>query len=187
MNNFLFPADMLVSVDVNGNPYTTSLVLAKKFKKQHKDVLHAIRKEIEHIGNIKISTLDEIAAATGYELDLDGRRNFTPSSYANEQNKQQPMYLLNRDGYMSIVMGFTGQEAAAWRLAFTAAFTHMENELKAHQARFENAFRTLRPRLAIVAEHPDLSRTELQQLTGHKSPSSITSSRKRCRELGLPH
>ena len=185
MNNFLFPADMLVSVDVNGNPYTTSLVLAEKFKKQHKDVLHAIRKEIEHIGNIKISTLDEIAAATGYELDLDGRRNFTPSSYANEQNKQQPMYLLNRDGYMSIVMGFTGQEAAAWRLAFTAAFTHMENELKAHQARIENAYRQQHPHHLTIMENPHLSRQELIDITGHKSTSSITANRRRMRELGL--
>ena len=191
MNNFLFPTNMLVAVDVNGNPYTTSLVLAEKFNKNPKDVNKAIRNILGQIEQISIGTLSEICELGGGEESADHRRNFAPMIYhdkaGNGASRQQTMYLINRDGFMLLVMGFTGQEAFEWKLKFIAAFNRMESELKAYHARFENAFRTLRPRLAIVAEHPDLSRTELQQLTGHKSPSSITSSRKRCRELGLLH
>lgn len=107
------------------------------------------------------------------------------TSYADSWNRSKPMYRLNRDGFMLLVMGYTGKKALLVKLRFLAAFNTMEELLSERYASYENAFRTLRPRLAIVAENPDLSRSELQQLTGHKSPSSITASRKRCRDLGL--
>ena len=33
--------------------------------------------------------------------------NFGQSYYRNEQNKKQPMYLMTRDGFMFLVMGYS--------------------------------------------------------------------------------
>lgn len=61
----------------------------------------------------------------------NGRLNFEPSSYTNEQNKEQPMYLLNREAYWLVVMGFTGEEAMRWKLRFIEAFNRLEEIVKA--------------------------------------------------------
>ena len=185
MNLNLFPKDLLVELDAAGQPHTTSLAVAQAFSKNHQHVMRDIQKIVNALGEIKISELEAIAEENHFIPDVSGQSNFGQSSYQNAQNKTQPMYRLNRNGFMLLVMGYTGKKALLVKLRFLAAFDTMEELLSERYASYENAFRTLRPRLAIVAEHPDLSRTELQQLTGHKSPSSITSSRKRCRELGL--
>ena len=77
---------------------TTSLIVAKYFDKEHKNVIRAIK-----------------------DLDCsdDFRRlNFQPSYYQNEQNKRQPMYRMTRDGFMFLVMGFTGKKAAKFKERF---------------------------------------------------------------------
>ncbi len=98
----------LVAVE-HGEPVTTSLLIAEKFGKQHKDVLRAIK-------NLECS-------------DEFGRRNFAPSSYLNEQQKEQPMYHITEAGFAFLAMGFTGKEAAAWKEKFIEAFQGMRREL----------------------------------------------------------
>lgn len=64
--------------------------------------------------------------------------NFKESKYKNEQNKKQPMYLLTKDGFAFIVMGFTGKRAAAFKEAYINRFNEMETALKDRQlARME--------------------------------------------------
>ena len=54
---------------------------------QHKSFLTKIRKELE--------TLEF--------LGIKGEKNILPSSYINSQNKEQPCYLLNRDGMLQML------------------------------------------------------------------------------------
>ena len=58
--------------------------------------------------------------------------NFEPSSYKNSQNKEMPEYIITRDGFTFLVMGFTGREAAKFKEEFIRAFVQMEQQLK-HQ------------------------------------------------------
>jgi Rha family phage regulatory protein len=89
---------------------TTSRIVARVFGKQHKHVLRDIEK---------------------LDCSVEFRRsNFGPSSYLNTQNKSQPEYQMTRDGFMFLVMGFTGAEAAARKQAFIATFNDMEERLK---------------------------------------------------------
>lgn len=86
---------------------TTSLIVAKYFDKEHKNVIRAIK-----------------------DLDCsdDFRRlNFQPSYYQNEQNKRQPMYRMTRDGFMFLVMGFTGKKAAKFKEQFISLFNKMHS------------------------------------------------------------
>lgn len=93
----------------NGASFTTSLLIAEKFGKRHRDVLRAIR---------SLECSDEFRL-----------RNFAQSSYSNEQGKAQPCFNVTRDGFSFVAMGFTGREAAGWKEKFIEAFNAMEREL----------------------------------------------------------
>lgn len=90
----------------------SSLQVAKDFEKEHKHVM-------ESIVNLISSGVVENSA------DL-----FCKSSYIHEQNKQEyPMYLINRDGFSLLAMGFTGKKALEWKMKYIKAFNRMEMEL----------------------------------------------------------
>ena len=40
--------------------------------------------------------------------------SYTPDSYG----RQQKIYLMNRDGFSLLAMGFTGKEALSWKLKY---------------------------------------------------------------------
>lgn len=95
----------------------SSLKVAEKFGKAHKNVLQ------------KIENLD-------CSDDFRGL-NFKPSYYTNTQNKTVPCYELTRDGFSFLCMGFTGKEAAKWKEGFIKAFNAMERELLKQQDKLE--------------------------------------------------
>lgn len=96
---------------VDGHITTTSLDVAEKFGKEHKNVLQAIR-------NLECS--EEFA-----------RLNFQLCHEISElQNgKPQPYYRMTRDGFSVLVMGFTGKAAMKWKEAYINAFSLMEGHL----------------------------------------------------------
>jgi len=89
----------------------SSLDIAARFGKRHKNVLQSID-----------NLLDDCPAEFG-------RLNFQPSSYLNEQNKEQPAYNLSRDGFALLAMGFTGKAALEWKILYISAFNAMEAAL----------------------------------------------------------
>ena len=40
------------------------------------------------------------------------------------------MFLMNRDGFSLLVMGFTGKKALEWKLKYIKAFNQMEEQIK---------------------------------------------------------
>lgn len=61
---------------------------------------------------------------------------FIENNYQNEQNNQwYKEYLLTRDGFSLLVMGFTGKEALEWKLKYIDAFNKMEAALKEQNAK----------------------------------------------------
>jgi Rha family phage regulatory protein len=100
----------LPAVAINKQKLTvTSLNVAEVFGKQHKNILRDIA---------KLDVPDEFR-----------RLNFEPSSYLNDQSKEQPAYNLTRDGYTLLVMGFTGAKAMQFKLAYIKEFNRMEQEI----------------------------------------------------------
>lgn len=99
---------------INGKeiPAVTSLQVAEHFGKEHRNVLAAIR---------KILDTDE---------DGFGALNFQLSSYLSEQNKEMPMYVMSKDGFVLLVMGYTGAEAMRMKKAYIARFNEMEKALQ---------------------------------------------------------
>ena len=101
----------LVFVGNNGQAVTNSVKVAEKFGKEHKHVLESIR---------KLMTAENSAVLQMFE----------EGTYVNEQNKTQPMYLMNRDGFTLLAMGFTGTKAMEFKIDYINAFNKMESKIK---------------------------------------------------------
>ena len=56
---------------------------------------------------------------------------FKLNSYISERGREEKEYIMNRDGFSLLAMGFTGKEALEWKLKYINYFNLMENELKA--------------------------------------------------------
>jgi len=100
----------------NGIPVVDSRHVADKFHKRHDHVMRDI----------------EIALATFSQLDNPkfGDTNFVKSHYRDSQNRKQTEYLLTRDGFSYIAMGFSGKKAAKFKIDFINAFNQMESFIK---------------------------------------------------------
>lgn len=65
--------------------------------------------------------------------DLDcsesfSRYNFVPSNYEDGRGKEYPEYLITRDGFSFLAMGFTGAKAAEFKEKYIAALV-IQSEL----------------------------------------------------------
>ena len=93
----------------NNQVVVSSRQVAKKFGKLHKDVLESIREIIKA----------ENSALTFYQ----------ENTYKAGTGRSYPEYLMNRDGFALLAMGFTGEKAVKWKIAYINAFNKMEAEL----------------------------------------------------------
>lgn len=112
MSQALLLSDPVPTVSVHdGRPATTSLEVAKFFDKPHKNVVRDIRNLIANCPK-KFTGL-----------------NFELSSYLDNTGRSLPMFIIFKDGFTLLVMGYTGPEAMRFKLAYIEAFNAMEEEL----------------------------------------------------------
>ena len=89
----------------------TSRQVAERFGKNHRDVLESIA---------------SITKAENSALVF-----FHKSTYRVPGNfKKYPEYIMNKDGFSLLAMGFTGRKALQWKLKYIEAFNKMEEALK---------------------------------------------------------
>lgn len=103
----------LITINQNGQPVASSRDIAEHFEKEHRNVLRDIddlRKDVLNFEQMFFSV--EI-----------------PDSYGRPQRA----YLMNRDGFSLLVMGFTGKSALEWKLKYIEAFNRMEAQIKSPQ------------------------------------------------------
>lgn len=109
----------LVSIklhDINGKqvPAVTSLQVAEAFGKEHKHVMEAIRNLLESDGF--------------------SQSNFRLVNYMDAKGEERPMYIMSRDGFVLLGMGFTGAKARAMKISYIVRFNEMEAELASRSA-----------------------------------------------------
>jgi len=92
----------------NDEALTDSLTVAAMFEKRHDSVLRAIDSLLE--------TLHKNAE----------RKMFILSRRKADDGQYHRMYLMNRDGFSLLVMGFNGKKALEWKLKYIDAFNKME-------------------------------------------------------------
>ena len=121
----------------NGEPVASSREVAKRFGKEHKHVLAAIR---------QILAAENSATKFFHETAFEYR------------GQRFPEYLMNRDGFALLAMGFTGKEAVTWKLKYIEAFNQMEKQL----AQRPQLSRAELMAQALIAAHDELEHKDAQ-------------------------
>ena len=109
MENLKHKHKDVVIKKIDGELVVTSRQVAEDFEKEHKNVLQTINNLVAENSAVKNMIIE--------------------STYEN-RGKYYPEYLLTRDGFSLLVMGFTGSRALQWKLKYIEAFNKMEQELK---------------------------------------------------------
>lgn len=102
----------IVLKEQNGQIVVSSRDVAEKFGKRHTHVLDSIKAFENDLSTAEFSALFQI------------------SSYKASNGKTNVEYLMNRDGFSLLTMGFNGKEALQWKLKYIKAFNQMEEQLK---------------------------------------------------------
>lgn len=120
----------------------TSLDVAETFGKEHKNVL----RDIEALG-----CSDEF-----------NRLNFEPISYEDVMHRKQRAYVMTRDGFTLLVMGYTGELAMKFKEAYIKQFNAMERALRGKQIEREKGI-AVRQALTKALQQS----TENERMHGH--------------------
>lgn len=130
-----------------GEARVSSMDVAKHFEKEHKNVIRDVR-----------------------ELDCSpdfNRLNFEPVERKDAKGELRPYYMMTRDGFTFLVMGYTGKKAAAFKEAYIKAFNAMEEIIRGHSDR------VVEIEVDHEAERLELLRRNLALLEGMKKPEPI--------------
>ena len=122
----------------SGEPVASSRQIAENFEKNHNHVLRdidSLKKDVSNFGQMFFETT-------------------VPDSYGREQRA----YLMNRDGFTLLAMGFTGKAALEWKLKYIAAFNEMEKKLTEQP----QLTRSQLLATALIAAHEELEEKDKQ-------------------------
>lgn len=129
----------------NNQVVVSSRQVAEKFGKEHKHVLENIRQIL-------------VAENSATKFFQEASHTYRGQSF--------PEYLMNRDGFTLLAMGFTGKEALQWKLKYIAAFNEMEQTLnnkpvsalkaKEVEARLNNSRARIASEYRKIAEKTDI-------------------------------
>lgn len=161
-------SDLPSIYEYGGEPVTTSRAIAEQFGKQHQHIIRNIESiiselngtpnfgesaegaskngltPIENVGASKIG-LTPTCAEFSADLTINrefAARNFFLTEYTDTQGKRQKQYILTRDGFTLLAMGFTGAKAMQFKVAYINAFNRMEQLIRGKGAGLlENAQR----------------------------------------------
>ena len=115
-----YPNAKPVGESAQGKIVTSSQAVAYYFEKDHGKVLRSIR------SLLSFQETSESMTKNGYTPKW-----FYEYQYTNEQNHQTyPAFLMTRDGFTLLAMGFTGKKALEWKIRYIQAFNEMERKLK---------------------------------------------------------
>lgn len=102
--------DLTIVFERNNQAVTSSRLIADYFGKRHDTVIRTIRK-------------------LGCSSEFN-RHNFVEITYIDTRGRKQPEYLMTKDGFTILAMGFTGAKAMQFKEAYIKAFNKMEGLLK---------------------------------------------------------
>lgn len=104
--------------NINGKdvPAVTSLQVAESFEKEHKNVLRDIEAILPQVPEKFVKLNFEL-----YEYPIE----------TGIGTRMAKSYLLSKDAFTLLTMGYTGEKAMAFKIAYIARFNEMEEQLRA--------------------------------------------------------
>ena len=117
----------LVEISKDKQVVTTSVRVAEVFGKQHYNVLKAVNHLIGEMRTYGDFTHLKNEVSSRVKNDV---AKFAVANYKDEQGKLRKQYIMNRDGFTLLAMGFTGSKALKFKLQYIQAFNEMEAKLR---------------------------------------------------------
>lgn len=121
MDNFL--KDQFGVTEYKGQPVVSSRYVAEVFKKRHDNVLQSItdlkNQVSKNFTEPKLGLSEDFFAL-----------NFEEKKYKDSTGRKLPEYLLTRDGFTLLAMGFTGEKAMRFKIDYITRFNQMEQFIK---------------------------------------------------------
>ncbi len=111
----------LVEISKDKQAVTTSVRVAEVFGKRHDNILRQI--------NSLIGSLREQQDFTHLKNEVSTIK-YAVGEYADSTGRKLKQYIMNRDGFTLLAMGFTGSKALKFKLQYIQAFNEMEAKLR---------------------------------------------------------
>lgn len=142
----------------DGRILASSRDVAEKFGKNHKEILRSIDNISKEISTAQFCAL------------------FIISNYKASNGKTNKEYLMDRDGFSLLCMGFTGTKALEWKLKYIDAFNQMEETLKSGDYLSDEEKLKLKlfskDPLEVVSAHNKLVELEVDKATAPLIPKA---------------
>ena len=125
-----------------GQILTNSLLVAEKFGKKHYHVIDSIKNLLN-------------------SHEKSGQF-FVSSTYVDDSGKSNPMFVMNRDGFTLLAMGFTGEKALQFKLEYIEAFNNMEKVIASNGFQIPSTFSEA---LMLAAKQAEQIEAQQRQLS----------------------
>lgn len=148
MDNELINTSAIETID--------SREVAEMVDMEHKNLLSKIRKYVEILDGSKLSR----------------PQFFVPSTYVNNQNKEQPCYLLTKKGCEMVANKLTGEKGVIFTAKYVNRFAEMEQKIKLPKTDREILF------LSVKVQEQTAQRVDVleEKVTALEETTTINSS-----------
>ncbi|MPM42977.1 hypothetical protein SDC9_89649 [bioreactor metagenome] len=148
--------NLIKILNQDGQLVVTSRQIAEDFDKRNSHVVEAIENKIKSL--------------TAENSEVEISKLFIPTTF-NHNGNEYKEYLLTRDGFTFIVMGFTGAKADGWKLKYIEAFNKMEQALK--EQKQLSPMQQLRLQYQVIEEHEEKLNTIETKITKLENTMTI--------------
>lgn len=131
----------------NDQVCTSSFKVAEFFEKNHPDVVRAIDRLCDKLQ----STDFQCDAKMSSEIIFE--EHFEDIPQPNGGTKKGKYFIMNKDAFTLLTMGFTGKRALKFKVDYINAFNEMEAELKSQQAKQLSAAESLLQSVQLLVAH----------------------------------
>ena len=131
----------------NDQVCTSSFKVAEFFEKNHPDVVRAIDRLCDKLQ----STDFQCDAKMSSEIIFE--EHFEDIPQPNGGTKKGKYFIMNKDAFTLLAMGFTGKKALEFKIAYIDAFNKMEAELKSQQTKQLSAAESLLQSVQLLVAH----------------------------------
>ena len=131
----------------NDQVCTSSFKVAEFFEKNHPDVVRAI----DRLRDKLQSTDFQCDAKMSSEIIFE--EHFEDIPQPNGGTKKGKYFIMNKDAFTLLAMGFTGKRVLEFKIAYINEFNKMEAELKSQQTKQLSAAESLLQSVQLLVAH----------------------------------
>ena len=131
----------------NDQVITSSYKVAETFEKNHSDVVRSIDRLISRLQPTDYQCDAKMHSGIIFEA------HFEDIPQPNGGTKKAKYFIMNKDAFTLLAMGFTGAKAVEFKIKYINEFNQMEAELKSQQAKQLTAAESLLQSVQLLVAH----------------------------------